>query len=53
MVVPEVDANINKVIKNFRFTDYDIAKFYKVFQRLDKAKTGLVPLVDMYVVAFV
>ena len=44
IVLPEVDVNINKVIKNFRFTPKDISDFWKIFQKLDKAKTGLVAL---------
>ena len=47
IVLPEVDPNINKVIKNFRFTPKDISDFWKIFQKLDKQKTGLVPLAAM------
>eukprot|EP00598_Pedospumella_elongata_P007760 CAMPEP_0184985514 /NCGR_PEP_ID=MMETSP1098-20130426/14154_1 /TAXON_ID=89044 /ORGANISM="Spumella elongata, Strain CCAP 955/1" /LENGTH=409 /DNA_ID=CAMNT_0027509603 /DNA_START=91 /DNA_END=1320 /DNA_ORIENTATION=+ len=48
IVLPEVDPNINKVIKNFRFTPKDISDFWKIFQKLDKQKTGLVPLAAIF-----
>lgn len=47
-MLPEVDPNINKVIKNFRFSPKDLSDFWKIFQKLDKHKTGLVPLTVMY-----
>lgn len=47
IVLPEADTNINKVIKNFQFTPQDLSDFYKIFQKLDKGKSGLVPLNDM------
>lgn len=47
IVLPEVDPNINKVIKNFKFTPKDISDFWTIFQKLDAAKTGLVPLTVM------
>eukprot|EP01031_Cornospumella_fuschlensis_P031398 gene31398-37952_t len=44
IVVPEPDVNIRKVIKNFHFNPKDISDFWKLFQKLDKDKTGLVAL---------
>ena len=44
LVIPEADANITKVIRNFKLTPKDISDFWKLFQKLDKEKTGLVPL---------
>lgn len=44
MVVPEPDAAMQKVIKNFMLTKSDIAKFFKLFQKIDKGRTGIVPL---------
>jgi len=39
-----MDENINKVVKTFMITDQDLSHFWKIFQKLDKAKTGLVSL---------
>jgi len=47
-VLPEMDDNVNKVVKNFMFTPTDISDFWKIFSKMDKAKTGLVPLVDIF-----
>jgi Ca2+-binding EF-hand superfamily protein len=44
IVVPEADANIAKCVKNFHLTPKDISDYWKIFQKLDKEKTGLVPL---------
>eukprot|EP01039_Chlorochromonas_danica_P010615 gene10615-11763_t len=48
IVVPEPDANIRKVVKNFFFTPKDISDFWKIFQRLDKEQSGLVPLSNIF-----
>jgi uncharacterized protein (DUF433 family) len=32
IVVPEADANIQKVVKNFNLTPKDISDFWKIFQ---------------------
>mmetsp|Transcript_23027 Transcript_23027/g.51627 ORF Transcript_23027/g.51627 Transcript_23027/m.51627 type:complete len:143 (+) Transcript_23027:229-657(+) len=48
IVLPEMDDNVNKVVKNFMFTPTDISDFWKIFSKMDKAKTGLVPLVDIF-----
>eukprot|EP01038_Epipyxis_sp_PR26KG_P010336 gene10336-13887_t len=48
IVLPEPDANITKVIKNFKFTPKDISDFWKIFQKLDKKKTGLVTLDSVF-----
>jgi len=47
-VLPEMDDNVNKVVKNFMFTPTDISDFWKIFSKMDKVKTGLVPLVDIF-----
>jgi Ca2+-binding EF-hand superfamily protein len=36
------------VINNFLFSPKDISDFWKMFQKLDKAKTGLVPLITIF-----
>ena len=46
VVLPEQDLLIQKVMKTYLFTPADISSFFKIFQRLDKAKTGFVPLVS-------
>ncbi len=44
MVLPEQDLYIQKVIKTFDFKPEDIAFFLKVFDKMDKKKTGFVAL---------
>lgn len=48
IVIPEADANITKVIRSFSFTPKDISDFWKIFQGLDKEKTGLVQLSQVF-----
>lgn len=48
IVIPEADANITKVIRNFHLTPKDISDFWKLFQKLDKEKTGLVSLTIIF-----
>lgn len=33
IVVPETDANINRVVNNFELTPRDISEFWKLFQK--------------------
>ena len=40
VVLPEQDLLIQKVMKTYLFTPADISSFFKIFQRLDKAKTS-------------
>ena len=47
IVLPEQDLNILKVMKTFHFTPADISSFVKIFNKLDKTKTGFVPLVSI------
>lgn len=44
IVLPEADENITKCIKNFMLTPKEIAKFYKIFNKMDEKKTGFVRL---------
>lgn len=44
VVVPESDSNITKVIKNFHLSPKDVSAFWKIFQKLDREKSGLVSL---------
>ena len=44
VVLPEPDANITKCIKNFKLTPKEMSGFWKTFQKLDKAKSGLISL---------
>jgi Ca2+-binding EF-hand superfamily protein len=46
--VPEQDANILKCMKLFRLTEEEISDFWKIFQKLDNEKTGLVPLTAIF-----
>lgn len=48
VVLPEPDANITKCIKNFKLTPKDLAGFWKVFQKLDRTKSGLISLQDYF-----
>ena len=48
IVVPEADANIAKCVKSFHLTPKDISDFWKIFQKLDKEKTGLVSLLAIF-----
>jgi Ca2+-binding EF-hand superfamily protein len=44
IVVPEPDAKMAKTIKTFMLTPNEIAQFWKIFQKLDKSKIGLISI---------
>jgi Ca2+-binding EF-hand superfamily protein len=48
LVLPETDDNMQKVIGNFNFTQKEVAKFYRIFQKLDKKRTGLVKIETIF-----
>ena len=48
MVLPEVDEKMNVAIKTFMFKPEEIVPFMKIFQKLDREKTGLVKLEDLF-----
>jgi Ca2+-binding EF-hand superfamily protein len=48
MVVPEADAKLTFLLKHFHMSKNDVNKFWKLFQSLDKAKTGLINLEQMW-----
>ncbi len=44
MVVPEADAKLQLLIKHFHISKSEVNSFWKLFCKLDKAKTGVVSL---------
>ena len=44
IVLPEADEYIQKCISSYNMTPKEISKFYKMFQRMDKNKTGYVKI---------
>ncbi len=44
MVVPEADAKLQFLLKHFHISKNDVNKFWKIFQKLDKSKIGVVSL---------
>ena len=48
MVVPEADAKLQRAIKVFFFTPEEIATFWKSFQKIDRDKSGIIKLDDLF-----
>ena len=48
MVVPEADAKLQRAMKVFFFTTDEIAIFWKSFQKIDRDKTGIIKLDDLF-----
>ena len=46
MVLPEADDKMKKCIRVHMMKPKEVNKFWKLFKKLDKAKTGLVPYED-------
>jgi Ca2+-binding EF-hand superfamily protein len=48
LVIPEADPKTERAIKLYEFNPREIAKFWKLFQTLDKMKIGFIKLEDIY-----
>ncbi len=41
LVIPESDQKLEKLTKTFKLTQTDVSNFFKLFQKLDSEKLGL------------